>query len=126
LTVGQFVEVGVRMNFQPLRTSPTWETKGLRFWNVQGFPASGTSRGPTWPVRVQVLAISYGWLAAAALVYPALRLGRWATRAATTRRRRRRNQCPHCSYDLTANVTGVCPECGGMRWEKQTAEKQRG
>jgi hypothetical protein len=22
------------------------------------------------------------------------------------------NQCPRCSYDLTGNVSGVCPECG--------------
>ena len=21
--------------------------------------------------------------------------------------------CPRCDYDLTANTTGVCPECGG-------------
>lgn len=20
--------------------------------------------------------------------------------------------CPHCGYDLTANVSGLCPECG--------------
>ena len=22
------------------------------------------------------------------------------------------NRCPHCGYDLTANASGVCPECG--------------
>jgi hypothetical protein len=27
-------------------------------------------------------------------------------------RRRRRNQCVHCGYSLTGNVSGVCPECG--------------
>ena len=21
-------------------------------------------------------------------------------------------RCPHCGYDLTGNVSGVCPECG--------------
>jgi hypothetical protein len=26
--------------------------------------------------------------------------------------RRRRNRCTACAYDLTANVTGICPECG--------------
>jgi hypothetical protein len=23
-----------------------------------------------------------------------------------------RGQCPGCGYDLTGNVSGVCPECG--------------
>jgi len=27
-------------------------------------------------------------------------------------RRRRLGQCLHCGYSLTANTTGVCPECG--------------
>jgi hypothetical protein len=29
-----------------------------------------------------------------------------------TWRRSRRGQCPSCGYNLTGNVTGVCPECG--------------
>jgi hypothetical protein len=24
----------------------------------------------------------------------------------------RPGHCPHCGYDLTGNVSGVCPECG--------------
>jgi hypothetical protein len=27
-------------------------------------------------------------------------------------RRQLRGQCPACGYDLTGNVSGVCPECG--------------
>ena len=27
-------------------------------------------------------------------------------------RRRRHGQCIECGYDLTGNVSGVCPECG--------------
>ena len=41
-------------------------------------------------------------------VLPAARIARW-------RRLRRRagvNTCRHCGYDLTGNVSGVCPECG--------------
>ena len=26
--------------------------------------------------------------------------------------RRENHQCVHCGYDLTANTTGICPECG--------------
>jgi len=27
-------------------------------------------------------------------------------------RRMRRGQCSKCGYDLTANTSGICPECG--------------
>jgi hypothetical protein len=27
-------------------------------------------------------------------------------------RRRKKSLCIHCGYDLTGNVSGVCPECG--------------
>jgi hypothetical protein len=27
-------------------------------------------------------------------------------------RRQLHGQCPQCGYDLTGNVSGVCPECG--------------
>jgi hypothetical protein len=30
-------------------------------------------------------------------------------------RRLARGQCPSCSYDLTGNTSGVCPECGNPR-----------
>jgi hypothetical protein len=49
------------------------------------------------------------WLAAAALLAaPAARL----TPLLRARRRRRAGRCPACGYDLTANTSGVCPECG--------------
>lgn len=30
------------------------------------------------------------------------------------RDREARGQCPSCGYDLTGNVSGVCPECGDV------------
>ena len=30
-------------------------------------------------------------------------------------RRTRRGACRHCGYDLTGNVSGICPECGRTR-----------
>jgi hypothetical protein len=33
-------------------------------------------------------------------------------RLTSTMVRRDRNQCLSCGYDLTANASGVCPECG--------------
>jgi hypothetical protein len=39
------------------------------------------------------------------LVYPFLPF-------ATRRYRRKHGLCLHCGYDLTGNISGVCPECG--------------
>ena len=44
--------------------------------------------------------------------YPAIAFLRGPLRRWHRRRRRRRGLCIKCSYDLTANVSGVCPECG--------------
>ena len=57
-------------------------------------------RIPVWQLVVAFLALPIllvGW--------PAAR--RW--------RRRRRGQCEACGYNLTGNVSGVCPECGQAR-----------
>ena len=43
------------------------------------------------------------------LLYPAASLIRGPLRR---RHRRRRGLCLKCSYDLTGNASGVCPECG--------------
>ena len=49
------------------------------------------------------------WFATVLLMAPP------AAYAASARRRRRRakpGHCPSCGYDLTGNLSGVCPECG--------------
>lgn len=56
--------------------------------------------------------LSYGLVAA---IFAALPLARAVRSVRLVRRRRatlRVGCCPRCSYDLTANVSGVCPECG--------------
>ncbi|GMU22163.1 MAG: hypothetical protein AMXMBFR13_22510 [Phycisphaerae bacterium] len=52
-----------------------------------------------WPVTV------------ALALYPLVVLIRFL-RTHRCERRRRRGLCGTCRYDLTANVSGVCPECG--------------
>jgi hypothetical protein len=42
-------------------------------------------------------------------IYPALALVRGPLRRW---RRRRRGMCLNCGYNLTGNVSGMCPECG--------------
>ena len=52
------------------------------------------------------------WIAAAGLLlsmYPTVTIIRGPLRRW---RRRRKGLCVECSYDLTGNVSGVCPECG--------------
>jgi hypothetical protein len=52
--------------------------------------------------------LSYWMIAAAFGIAPArLAFARWRRR-----RRLRRGWCGKCGYDLTGNVSGVCPECG--------------
>ena len=49
------------------------------------------------------------WAVAAVSLAPAA----WAAHRRLRRRRRRRSgHCRACGYDLKANVSGVCPECG--------------
>lgn len=55
-------------------------------------------------IRLPPLALS-GLLA----TYPTIAFVRGPVRR---RRRRRRGLCIRCGYNLTGNVSGVCPECG--------------
>ena len=52
---------------------------------------------PTWPIIV-IFTLFPGTV----LVYGPLR----------RHRRRKKGLCIHCGYNLTGNVSGVCPECG--------------
>ena len=49
------------------------------------------------------------WLVGLSLAYPFVAFIRGPLRRY---RRRRRGLCLKCGYDLTGNVSGVCPECG--------------
>jgi hypothetical protein len=46
-----------------------------------------------------------------AALLPAGRYIGWRIR----RHRRTAGKCARCGYDLTGNVSGVCPECGKVR-----------
>lgn len=49
---------------------------------------------PLWPILIVTAILPSIWLA-------------------KSFRRPKRGCCPECSYDLTGNTSGVCPECGG-------------
>ena len=69
------------------------------------------SAGVAQGTRLRYLVFPLWAAALPPLVAPAL----WLRRAALRRRRARRaaaGRCARCGYDLTGNVSGVCPECG--------------
>lgn len=79
---------------------------GCRMWSRLPFDGPpGVYEDYVW----QEIAIPFWFLVVALAPYPTLALicgplRRW--------RRRRKGCCIRCGYNLTGNVTGVCPECG--------------
>jgi len=83
-------------------------------WSALGFEAvaaeegswktawAGTDRTADWSVTVPLWAVALAFA-----VRPA-----WCAAAWHRSARRRPGHCGKCGYDLTANVSGVCPECG--------------
>jgi hypothetical protein len=105
--------------------APYWSDRypNARAWECGGFPASsgqlpifGLGSGPVDPEegRFAVLVVPWWFLAAVAGLLPAARLSLSIRHI----RRRRRGLCPTRAYDLTANVSGVCPECGSIAAHK--------
>jgi hypothetical protein len=72
--------------------------------------ATGTGFSPT--MRYVELVLPQ-WMLVIVTALPTL--AAWGAARLRTRRARlraRRGACPACGYDLTGNVSGVCPECG--------------
>ena len=100
---------GVRLDrFQPhalldgLTDSDFWPRHGF-LAETRGFDAG--AEGGSW---YTVVTVPLWALAVLAALLPAARLPPYARR----RSRTRRGVCPRCAYNLTGNVSGVCPECG--------------
>lgn len=93
-------------------------------WNRLGFYwHTGTPRGtffrpgpPGWErTHFVFVGIPYWAIVVVTMIVPAdWMLGRWRKRHL-----RRDGACPACGYDLTGNVSGVCPECGKPRAGKR-------
>ena len=80
------------------------------FWPRYGFLAETRAAqfAPRNGIWHTVISIPCWAVAAPAVLLPVGRL------VSSMRRRFRRRQraCPSCGYNLTGNVSGVCPECG--------------
>lgn len=76
-----------------------------------GFAHSHHTRRTPGRTDISNYVMGPAWATAMVLLAPPL------CRAAFLYRRRRRGRlglCPRCGYDLTANVSGTCPECGAF------------
>jgi predicted amidophosphoribosyltransferase len=62
---------------------------------------------PDW--RSYSVSVPLWFLCLALGAYPTVAFVRGPLRR---RRRRKRGLCVNCAYDLTGNVSGICPECG--------------
>lgn len=82
------------------RTYPHTITNSWLNRLATGAPATVNTGITSHYVFVPILPIFLGLLVLSAIVL-------WLTRART-----QVGHCVFCSYDLTGNVTGICPECG--------------
>lgn len=83
---------GVRYN--------TWVSIYAKWESGQQEYAVKELRVPIWLLTVLLAA------------YPVVALVRAVRRTIVLRRARKSGHCLNCMYDLTGNVSGVCPECG--------------
>jgi hypothetical protein len=105
------------------------EPYGQGFWRDLGFRYSAQTRSfgnaidspstATGLTEDNTLFTMPDWLVfLVSAILPTWWLTRWTQRF----RRRRQNHCSACSYDLTGNTSGTCPECG-TPVPKEPAEK---
>ena len=63
-------------------------------------------------VQTAAIQVTTKALFVAFATYPTIALIRYVRGPLRRYRRRRKGLCLKCGYDLTGNVSGVCPECG--------------
>ena len=80
-----------------------------RDWSVAGFRYARRDTDDGWTDKLLAVPLWPACLLLAALT--AVRGIGWFYRRRRTRRRRL-GLCPSCAYNLTGNVSDVCPECG--------------
>ena len=110
--------VAVEFNRYRLKTVLVWRIEGTLSYKVWRHSALGVTyfgaessdaNRPGSSVRVRRLTLPF-WLPAVLLfAYPIVAYYRGPRRR---QRWRDKGLCLHCAYDLTGNVSGICPECG--------------
>lgn len=89
----------------------TWwpQVPGVSAFRYRRFGIEVVRSLPLIPDEWIHLSIPFWQPTAALLAYPIFML---ATRPIRHRWRRKRGICVRCGYNLTGNISGVCPECG--------------
>ncbi len=87
---------------KPFPTGPSWTPMERRMYT-----AWTLRRSVSFPMWMLILVLS---------AYPALAFVLGCVRRS---RRRRRGLCMRCGYDLTGNLTGICPERGAQASEAE-------
>jgi hypothetical protein len=94
---------GVFLDFSQQRHGDSINTWRSWIW------FDGTARrGPLWLFGADTLRIPLALLAVLTAIPPWL----WCRRTRRVRLAALHNSCLACGYNLTGNVSGVCPECG--------------
>lgn len=116
VALNQWLDASSWQTYRPTRAAaPTATFAGLRWWNVVAFSPASTIGVPTqrvYGVRVHLLAVPYRTLAVAILVPLVLLAGIVVKGRRRHAASTRLGLCRSCRYDLTGNVSGICPECG--------------
>jgi hypothetical protein len=98
------VSVGFYHHGASVRASATWWNDWHKPVTTRGMFHFGLVRGTYY--RVLILPL---WIALAAAAVPPILRVRLKLRSHA---RERLGLCSTCGYDLTGNISGVCPECG--------------
>lgn len=100
-------------NWPPVPGRPWWMRLGFGWQHFRDETHTQSNDHLPLVIRNHMLSVAapYWAVMLPAAVLPLCGAGRWWRRRRRSRRLRR-GQCPSCGYDLTGNVSGVCPECG--------------
>jgi hypothetical protein len=97
-----------------LRAASVRYSPGNLTWQFLGFAKGyNTTRNPKASVAEHVFVLPH-WFVSLAFTLPAALCVRAMLRERLLRQRAVQGLCLQCGYNLTGNVSGICPECGGQ------------
>ncbi|HET6246698.1 MAG TPA: hypothetical protein VFE47_03285 [Tepidisphaeraceae bacterium] len=89
-------------------TAPTGHSWHGFTWQLSESRGVGDGIHNAAPLGISFLSVPWWFLILPGCLLPSIHLRSFLR----TRKRLRENRCLACGYDLTANVSGRCPECG--------------